>query len=265
VDSARWLEAAVGMARQAGALLMEGYGAEHAAQSKGSPIDLVTDYDRRSEELLVGEVRRRFPGHAVLSEEGGAHPGSGVRWIIDPLDGTTNFAHGYPFFAVSIAVEVEGRVEAGCVYDPTRDELFAARRGAGATRNQGPIRVSRVESLDRALLVTGFPYDVHQHPEHSLPFFAAFLTAAQAIRRDGSAALNLCYLACGRFDGFWERSLSPWDMAAGVLLVEEAGGRVTRFDGSPFALEGREILASNGRLHQPMREVIAGVSGKAAS
>ncbi len=256
-DSATWLEVACSVARMAGELLREGYGREHHPDFKGE-IDLITDYDRRSEELLVAELKRRFPEHAVLTEESGLHRGSDTRWIVDPLDGTTNFAHNYPFFAVSIAVEKASRMEAGCVYDPIRDEMFAARRGGGATLNGRPIRVSRIATLDRALIVTGFPYDVHDHPELSLPLFVAFLTTAQAIRRDGSAALNLSYLACGRFDGFWELSLSPWDVAAGVLLVEEAGGTVTRFAGEPFTLDGGEILASNGLLHSSMQHVLRG-------
>ena len=193
----------------------------------------------------------------VLAEESGAHAGARVRWIVDPLDGTTNFAHNYPFFGVSIAVEVDGEVLAGAVHDPVRGETFAAARGLGATLNGEPIRVSAIGRLEDALLVTGFPYDVREHPERHLPLFYAVLVRAQGVRRDGSAALNLCYLAMGRFDGFWERQLSPWDMAAGVLIVREAGGEVTRFDGSAFELAGRQILASNGGVHAAMRDVIA--------
>jgi myo-inositol-1(or 4)-monophosphatase len=175
---------------------------------------------------------------------------------VDPLDGTTNFAHNYPFFAVSIAAEVEGRLTAGVVFDPVRDEMFAAAVGGGATLNGRPIRVSGIARLEDALLVTGFPYDVREHPERHVPLFQDFLLRAQGIRRDGSAALNLAYLAAGRFDGFWEAHLSPWDMAAGVLLVREAGGRVTDFDGQPFELDARRILASNGPLHEEMRGVL---------
>jgi len=253
-------DAAASFAREAGALLLEGYGRIHAPERKGR-IDLVTDYDRRSERLLLARVAERFPGHAVLAEESGAHAGAAgdagaPRWLIDPLDGTTNFAHNYPFFCVSIGVESGGALVAGAVYDPVRDELFAAARGGGATLNSAPIHVSAIDRLEDALLVTGFPYDVREHPERHVPDFTAFLTRAQGVRRDGSAALNLCYLACGRFDGFWERHLAPWDMAAGVLIVREAGGTVTRFDGSAFALEERQILASNGRIHEQMRAVV---------
>ncbi len=254
-------DAAAALAREAGAILREGHGRTHAPEHKGR-IDLVTAYDRRSERIVIEGLRRRFPDHAILAEESGAHAGAGaaVRWIVDPLDGTTNFAHNYPFFAVSIAAEVEGRLAAGVVYDPIRDELFAAAAGHGATRNDEPIRVSDIARVEDALLVTGFPYDVREHPERSLPHFAAFLGRAQAVRRDGSAALNLSYLACGRFDGFWELQLSPWDVAAGTLLVREAGGMVTAYDGGESRLDGRQILASNGRIHDEMRGILAGTS-----
>jgi myo-inositol-1(or 4)-monophosphatase len=255
------LDAAVEMARAAGALLREGYGRAHKPERKGR-IDLVTEYDRRSERLLLGEIAHRFPNHAVLAEESGASaPGeraAPVRWLVDPLDGTTNFAHNYPFFCVSIAAEADGRLVAGAVFDPVRDELFATAAGKGATLNGEPIRVSDIERVENALLVTGFPYDVREHPGRSLPLFEAFLMRAQGIRRDGSAALNLCYLAAGRFDGFWEGHLAPWDMAAGVLMVREAGGVVTDYAGGEFRLDRREILASNGPLHQEMKAIMAG-------
>jgi myo-inositol-1(or 4)-monophosphatase len=250
-------DAAVAIARGAGEILMEGHGRIHAPERKGR-IDLVTEFDRRSEVHVLREIAARFPDHAVLAEESGAHPGSRVRWLVDPLDGTTNYAHNYPFFCVSIAAEADGARLAGAVYDPVRDEMFAAARGDGATLNGVPVRVSGVERVEDALIVTGFPYDVREHPERSLPAFGAFLARAQGIRRDGSAALNLAYVACGRFDGFWEGHLAPWDLAAGTLLVAEAGGTVTRYDGAPFTLEGKEMLASNGRIHDEMREILAG-------
>jgi myo-inositol-1(or 4)-monophosphatase len=252
-------DAAIELGREAGAILMEGYGRSHRPERKGR-IDLVTEYDRRSEELLLRRIRERYPGHGVLAEESGAHHAAdgAPRWIIDPLDGTTNFAHNYPFFAVSIGVEVEGEVTAGVVFDPVRDELFAAARGHGATLNGAPIRVSGIERVEHGLLVTGFSYDVREHPERYIPLFEAFLLRAQGIRRDGSAALNLCYLANGRFDGFWEGDLAPWDTAAGVLIVREAGGRVTDYAGGPFRLDGHEILASNGHVHEEMMGIIAG-------
>jgi myo-inositol-1(or 4)-monophosphatase len=249
-------DAAVEIARGAGAILGSGYGTIHAPERKGR-IDLVTEFDRRSEAYVLAEIARRFPGHAVLAEESGAHAGSGVRWIVDPLDGTTNFAHNYPFFCVSIAVEIDGDLVAGAIFDPVRGEMFAAASGRGATRDGVPIGVSAIDRVEDALVVTGFPYDVREHPERSVPLFQAFLQRAQGVRRDGSAALNLAYLACGRFDGFWEGHLAPWDVAAGTLLVREAGGTVTRYDGAPFDIAGREILASNGRLHGEMRGILA--------
>ena len=263
MDAAKLRDAAVAMAREAGALLRSGYGTVHAPERKGR-IDLVTEHDRRSETLILQRLRERFPDHEVLAEESGLHAATAApaRWLIDPLDGTTNFAHNYPFFAVSIAAEVAGELVAGAVYDPIRDEMFAAARGAGATLNGVAIRVSPIERIEDALLVTGFPYDVREHPERHLPSFQAFLMRAQGIRRDGSAALNLCYLAMGRFDGFWEGNLSPWDLAAGVLMVREAGGRVTRYDGTALTLDGRQILATNGRLHAEMLEVLAGVGAR---
>jgi len=263
-------DVAAELATAAGAILREGYGRAHLPERKGR-TDLVTEYDRRSERLVLDGIRRRYPGHAILAEESGAHaggpaePAGAVRWVVDPLDGTTNFAHNYPFFCVSIAAEIGGRLAAGAVYDPVRGELFAAAAGHGATLDGRAIRVSDVARVEDALLVTGFPYDVREHPERLLSLFGAFLVRAQAIRRDGSAALNLCYLACGRFDGFWEASLSPWDVAAGTLLVREAGGRVTGYDGGEFRLDGREILATNGTLHEEMRAILATGSGPGAA
>lgn len=260
MDAVALREAAIELARAAGVVLREGYGKVHAPERKGR-IDLVTDHDRRAEAVLLEGLRLRFPDHAVLAEESGLHDSaSPVRWLLDPLDGTTNFAHNYPFFAVSVAAERDGRLAAGAVFDPVRDELFAAAAGHGATLNGVPIRVSGVRRVEDALLVTGFPYDVRERPAAYVPTFQAFLIRAQGVRRDGSAALNLCYLAAGRFDGFWEARLAPWDMAAGVLIVREAGGRVTRYDGSEFRLDGRQILATNAALHQEMQDVLAGIA-----
>ncbi|HYM81392.1 MAG TPA: inositol monophosphatase family protein [Candidatus Limnocylindria bacterium] len=260
------LAAAIELARDAGAVLLEGFGRRHAPERKGR-TDLVTEFDRRSERLLLDGIRRRFPDHAVLAEESGAHEGATaeaqVRWLVDPLDGTTNFAHNYPFFCVSVAAEVAGRLVAAAVYDPVREELFSASLGAGATLNGEPIRVSTIERVEDALLVTGFAYDVREHPEKSVPLFEAFLVRAQGLRRDGSAALNLCYLAMGRFDGFWEDDLAPWDLAAGVLVVREAGGQVTNYVGGEFRLEGKQLLASNGVLHEEMRAILSAAGGNA--
>jgi myo-inositol-1(or 4)-monophosphatase len=257
-DARALCEAACAFAREAGAILLEGHGRVHAPEKKGR-IDLVTEFDRRSEALLVSRIRQRFPDHAILAEESGAGGASAarVRWLCDPLDGTTNYAHNYPFFCVSVGVEVDGAMAAGVVFDPVRDELFAAAAGAGATRNHVPIHVSRIADVDAALLVTGFPYDVREHPDRHVPLFQEFLLRAQGVRRDGSAALNLCYVAMGRFDGMWEGNLSPWDVAAGSLIVREAGGVVTGYGGEAFRLDGRRIVTANPALHAKLLAVVA--------
>lgn len=251
-------DAACAFAREAGAVVREGYGRIHAPEKKGV-IDLVTEFDKRSEALLLARIAERFPGHGVLGEETGVHAAdhSDVRWILDPLDGTTNFAHNYPFFCVSVGAEVAGIMTAGAVYDPVRDEMFDAALGHGARRNGETIRVSPCERIEEALLVTGFPYDVREHPERHVPLFQDMLVRAQGIRRDGSAALNLCYLAMGRFDGFWEGSLSAWDVAAGSLIVREAGGALSDYRGGTFRLDGRQICAANPVLHAAMLAVLA--------
>jgi myo-inositol-1(or 4)-monophosphatase len=253
---AAWLDAAIAIARGAGAVLRDGYGRPSRVELKGA-IDLVTEHDRASEDYIVGEIARRFPGHAVLAEESG---GTGAtpadpppyRWIIDPLDGTTNFAHGLPFFCVSLALEAAGVRTLGVLHDPLRDECFAARLGGGATLNGAPIRVSPERSLADALGCTGFPYDVREKPEETLRFFAPLLPRMRGVRRLGSAALDLAYVACGRLDLFWEVKLHPWDVAAGILVVEEAGGRVTDFAGGPVEPDPIEIAASNGALHDAL-------------
>ena len=254
-------DAACAFAREAGAILREGHGRVHAPEKKGR-IDLVTEYDRRSEALLIERIRARFPDHEIVAEESGRHAGdgeraSGSRWYCDPLDGTTNFAHNYPFFGVSLGVEVGGALAAAAVYDPVRDEMFAAAAGEGATRNGESIRISAITRLEDALLVTGFPYDVREHPERHVPLFQEFLLRAQGVRRDGSAALNLCYVAMGRFDGMWEGDLSPWDIAAGALIVREAGGVITGYAGEPLRLDARRIVTANPALHARLLEVVA--------
>jgi myo-inositol-1(or 4)-monophosphatase len=245
-----FLQVAVDAARRAGDLLREELGGARRIRHKRSVIDLVTEMDQRSEALIVARLLGAFPDHGVLAEEGGATDGrSEYRWVIDPLDGTTNYSHGLPIFAVSLALERAGQVELGVAYDPTRDECFVAQRGGGATLNDEPIRVSSVESLDEALLVTGFPYDIRTTAATNLPEYAALSLRAQAVRRLGSAVLDLCYVACGRLDGFWELALGPWDMAAGGLIVQEAGGAVTDVHGEPWRLDGPGILASSPRVH----------------
>jgi len=252
------LNFAIDVAREAGGLLVQRLGA--ARVSNKGDIDLVTEADVASENLIIERIRSYYPQHGILAEESGeavvvGGKRSDWKWIIDPLDGTTNYAHGYPCFCVSIALEHKGVIEIGVVYDPMRDEMFAAERGAGATLNDRKMRVSSVEGLNHAMLCTGFPYNVRERPDFARDF-ANFTMSAQAVRRDGSAAIDLAYVACGRFDGFWEDGLSPWDIAAGALLIEEARGRVTNFDNEPLSIYTQKVLASNGLVHDDMLRVL---------
>jgi myo-inositol-1(or 4)-monophosphatase len=225
---------------------------------KTNALDLVTEADRESEAAAIGVIRRAFPAHEILAEEGGATgAASEHRWIIDPLDGTTNFAHAFPQFCVSIAYEHRGRISVGVVYDALKRELFAARRGKGAKLNGKPIRVSLTPTLEQSLLLTGFPYDRRERRRFYMCFWEHFMLRVQGVRRTGAAALDLAYVACGRNDGFWEFGLKAWDVAAGSLIVKEAGGRVTNMDGTPLDLNGAQILATNGRIHAEMLRVIA--------
>jgi myo-inositol-1(or 4)-monophosphatase len=236
------------IAREAGALLMDYFRGQVTIEYKGD-ADLVTVADRSSEKFIRERIRSQFPGHDVLGEEEGLiDTGSDYRWYVDPLDGTTNFAHGFPVFCVSMALEHKGKRIAGVVYDPTRDEMFQAEQGSGAYLNQKRVQVSKTANLAECLVATGFP----SHKRHKNPniFFYHHITLrTHGVRRAGSAALDLCYVAAGRLDGFWEFNLNSWDTAAGVLIVEEAGGKVTRFDGAPFEINSRETLASNGLVH----------------
>jgi len=230
---------------------------------KKGPIDLVTAADLEVEREFRQLVATRFPSHVVLGEEQGAGTsakGARYRWIIDPIDGTTNFAHGLALFCCSIALEVDGRVEVGAVYDPMAEELFTAERGIGAWLNGAPLRVSDCDQMVDALLCTGFPYSVREKRQQMVEVFGAFLGEAQGVRRLGSAALDLCYVAAGRFDGFWEEHLHPWDMAAAALIVEEAGGRVTNYADEPVDLFRGQIVASNGKVHEAMLQAIRGAS-----
>jgi myo-inositol-1(or 4)-monophosphatase len=246
--------------RRGGAVLRDAFGRRRTISYKGG-IDLVTDADHASEAALLEFLRGSLPGAAVLAEESGASgEASGrLRFIVDPLDGTTNYAHGLPHFAVNVGVEDERGLLAGATYDPLRDELFLAARGEGATLGGEPIAVSHGAELGRSLLCTGFPYDIHQSPELPLRIFAAYLRRARAIRRMGSAALDLAYVACGRYDGFWEMKLKPWDLAPGILLVREAGGRVSDFDGGETMLESGSICAANQPLHPQLMDVLSEV------
>lgn len=250
------LNFAINTARDAGKILAEKYGRVIQIKNKGA-IDLVTEADLAAEKLIIERICSYYPRHAIHAEESGvSEQKSEFRWLIDPLDGTTNYAHGYPAFCVSIALEHEGALKIGVVYDPLRDELFAAERGEGATLNAKKIRVSETDVIERALLCTGFPYNIRERGPEFVRSFINFLMTAQAVRRDGSAALDLAYVACGRFDGFWEDGLNPWDMAAGILLIQEAGGRVTAFDGGPVNIYCPPIIASNGLVHDAMMNVL---------
>lgn len=243
-------------ALRAGAVLRDNVNGAREISYKGE-INLVTEMDRQSERIVVEAIRAAFPDHGILAEEETAiDNGSAYRWIIDPLDGTTNYAHGYPNFAVSIALERSGEVILGVVYDPMRDELYAAEKGGGATVSGKRLRVSKADALIRSLLATGFPYDRATSGKNNLNYFSALLMASQEVRRSGSASLDLCSVAAGRLDGYWELKLHPWDVAAGSLIVQEAGGTVSDFSGVRFSIHDKEILASNGRIHAQMIEII---------
>ncbi len=246
-------------ARDAGRLLLEKFGRITAITKKGD-INLVTEADLASEALIIERIKSHHPKHSILAEESGeavvVGGDSAWKWIIDPLDGTTNYAHGYPCFCVTLALEHDGEVVIGVTYDPTRDELFAAEKGQGASLNGRRIKVSETENLGDSLIVTGFPYDFKQRADFTR-HFTDFLLESRGIRRDGSAAIDMAYVACGRFDGFWEEGLNPWDVAAGYLLIEEAGGRVSSYDGAEFNIYRPPICASNGAIHSQMLKVLA--------
>jgi myo-inositol-1(or 4)-monophosphatase len=257
VSHDKLLEAAVSAGREAGALLLQYARAGFRIEYK-NPINLVTDADRAAEQCVIERIRAHFPTHRFLAEERGRveKAMSPYLWIIDPLDGTTNFAHGYPAYCVSIGLEYEGRCVLGAIFDPTRNELFTAIEHRGAQLNGHPIHVSNTMTLDSSLLVTGFAYDIRETPRNNLDHFSNFALKAQGLRRTGSAALDLCYVAAGRFDGFWEVRLNPWDMAAGSVIVREAGGQLTDFSGKDLSIYGQELVASNGQIHVAMRAVL---------
>jgi myo-inositol-1(or 4)-monophosphatase len=254
------LATAVEAVLKAGEIQLSRFGSGLRIDKKGA-IDLVTEADVEVETMFRELVAERFPAHDVLAEEMTGSPSSGppsrYRWVFDPIDGTTNFAHGLPIFCASLALEIDGRLEVAAVYDPTRRELFTAERGEGAYLNGSRLYVSSAAVLVDSMLVTGFPYTVHETGEEIVSLFGAFVRRARAVRRLGSAALDLCYVAAGRMDGFWEQHLNFWDIAAGVLLVEEAGGKVTGTDGSHFSSGAGHVLASNGRVHSEMLQVIS--------
>ena len=250
---------AIQAARMAGAILEDcarkGFSIRHK-----DTVNLVTDADQRAEDAIVKLLSEKYPSHQILAEEGGNLRGSDspYRWVIDPLDGTTNFAHGYPVYCVSIGLEYEGRPTLGVVFDPNRQELFVAETGQGAFLNGQRLHASRIGSLNQALLVTGFAYDIRETANNNLNHFTRFSLRAQGVRRAGSAALDMCYVAAGRFDGFWEVTLHPWDMAAGAVIVQEAGGRLSNFKGDTYSIYGKEIVATNGLIHEEVLAVLKG-------
>jgi len=247
---------AIQAARKAGQVLKDRIGRTRRIDYKGA-VNLVTEMDFRSERIIVSEIRRQFPEHAILAEEKvQEQTGSPYRWIIDPLDGTTNYAHGFPVYCVSIALEYGGEIILGVVYDPSREELFVAQKGKGARLNGRRLTVSKTSRLSKSLLATGFPYDLRETPINNFDHFRNFALRTHAVRRCGSAALDLCNVAAGRFDGFWEMKLGAWDLAAGSLIVVEAGGKVTNFEGRPLGLDGSHVLASNRRIHGEMMKIL---------
>lgn len=246
------LETAIEAAREAGDYILEAMSDLRQVDYKGR-ADLVTNVDRGSEAIIIERIAKVFPEHAVLAEETGDNRrDSAWRWVVDPIDGTTNFVHGYPFFCISIAVQQHRQTVAAVVFDPVHDEMFTAVRGQGACLNGVPLRVSRTAELATSLVATGFPYALGEHWQRSMDYFELFYRHTHGVRRDGAAALDLCYVAAGRFDGFWEYDLKPWDVAAGLLLVTEAGGRVTDFAGHPSDPGDGQLVASNGAIHDAM-------------
>jgi myo-inositol-1(or 4)-monophosphatase len=256
-----YLDFAIELARAGGDVLKHYMTREKQVELK-SRANLVTIADKESEALVIQRIKERYPNHAILAEESGPSGSGEGKWIIDPLDGTTNFAHQYPFFCVSVAFEQRGEILCGAVYDPLRDEMFSGARGLGSFVNGQQLRVSDTEKLGSALVMTGFPYTVREKIRVAMSQFEAFILESQAVRRGGSAALDLCYVALGRCDGFWEMDLHPWDTAAGKVILEEAGGLLTDFSGNSFSPYMREILASNGKIHREMTSVLGKTLGR---
>lgn len=261
-DLQRFLDVATEAALAGGAVLKHYWGNLSSIEEKGRSGDLVTEADKAAEAEVLAVIRRHCPDHAILAEESGqlGQADAPLLWAVDPLDGTTNYAHQYPLCAVSVGLLVEGKPTVGAVYNPILDELFRAAKGLGATLNRRPIQVSKTQQLAQSLLVTGFAYDRRETIDNNYAEFCHLTQLTQGVRRGGSASVDLAYVAAGRLDGYWERGLSPWDLAAGVVLVEEAGGRVTAYDGSPLQLSSGRILASNAALHEAMAQELAQVS-----
>ncbi len=251
------LDKVIYIAREAGQVLKSGFGKNFSVEYKTNVANIVTEYDKKSEKTIIDFIKKEFPTHSAIAEEGGGYDlSSEYLWVIDPLDGTTNFAHGLPIFSVSIGIQKKGEMVYGVIYDVMRDAMYSAEKGSGAFCNGKKLNVSENDDLRKSVLVTGFPYNVHENPDFAYERFTAFLRVARAVRRLGSAAIDMCYVAEGVFDGFWEVSLNAWDIAAGKLLIEEAGGIVTDFSGTPMNIFDKQILASNGKVHQSMINVL---------
>lgn len=254
--SSSYIETAIQAAREAGAHQMDRLGKIKNIEFKGE-INLVTEVDRECERIIATHLQGKFPTHDMLAEEGsGFRRNSEYKWIVDPLDGTTNYAHTYPLFCVSIALEHKGEIIAGVVFEPNHAELFVAEKGSGSFMNNQKIQVSKSAPLKRSLVATGFAYNIAETNKNNIANFNNMLLSAQAVRRDGVAAVDLCYVACGRYDGFWELNLFPWDVAAGSLIIREAGGELSDFGGKAFSIYNKEILTSNGSIHQEMAKVL---------
>lgn len=248
------------ISKEAGELIRNAFGKSHSIEFKTNELNLITETDKASEKLITDFIRKKYPSHGILAEEGSeVNKSAEYLWVIDPLDGTTNFAHGLPIFAVSIGIQKNGETIAGVVYDVMRDVIYSAEKGKGSFENGRKIFVSKNENLGYSVLVTGFPYNIKENPDKASERFIAFLKQARAIRRLGSAAIDFCYVANGVFDGFWEVSLHPWDICAGKLIVEEAGGVVTDFDGDKIDIYSKRILATNSLVHKKMINVLNGV------
>ncbi len=245
------------ISKEAGSIIQEGFGTHFEIEYKGSVSNLVTEIDKKSEKLILDFIAKEFPHHSVLSEESGRRTrNSEYVWVVDPLDGTTNFAHGLPIFSVSIALQKNGETCCGAIYDVMRDVIYTAEVNSGAFMNGKKLNVNSIDKLEESLLVTGFPYDIENNPFNAVQKFEAFLLRSRAVRRLGSAAIDFCYVASGVFSGFWEVRLSPWDFAAGDLIVREAGGIVTDLEGKNLSINSTQILATNGILHQKMLEIL---------
>lgn len=256
-DIPSYLALATQLARDAGRYALEASKGELRVNTKSNNFDLVTHVDTHNEAFIRDGILARFPDHAFLGEEGGAHSGDAeVKWIVDPVDGTINFTHGLPIWCISIGIEIAGMPTCGVIYDPNRDELFAASKGSGAFLNGRRLNVSAIADPERALLVTGFPYNIAENPNKAIERFAEFLRRGLVVRRLGSAALDLAYVAAGRFDGFFEGNLSPWDTCAGSVILTEAGGKITHYDNLPYSIYGKSIIATNGLMHELIVEVI---------